>query len=154
MTAETTPEADTARVMVTDVCKAFPTRGEPLSVLAGVSFTLAAGEALVIMGPSGSGKSTLLNILGTLDEPIARGETLLATRRVLSQGAAGVGTKGAEGLAAENGGEPRPPRAGGPRRGFQRREVGLLDQIVSPVRITEQSPCETADPFPLGQQPF
>jgi lipoprotein-releasing system ATP-binding protein len=34
-----------------------------------VSFVLAAGGRLAIMGPSGSGKSTLLSILGTLEEP-------------------------------------------------------------------------------------
>src|SRR5215217_3937506 len=49
--------------------KEFPTRSGPLAVLSGVTFALAAGEALAVMGPSGSGKSTLLNILGTLDAP-------------------------------------------------------------------------------------
>jgi lipoprotein-releasing system ATP-binding protein len=49
--------------------KDYPTRSGPLAVLSGVTFTLAEGEALVVMGPSGSGKSTLLNILGTLDAP-------------------------------------------------------------------------------------
>lgn len=56
-------------LIVANLHKEFPTRGEPLAVLRGVSLTLHAGEALAVMGPSGSGKSTLLHILGTLDTP-------------------------------------------------------------------------------------
>lgn len=38
-------------------------------VLKNISFTIARGEFVSIMGPSGSGKSTLMNILGCLDQP-------------------------------------------------------------------------------------
>src|SRR5271156_2999505 len=54
---------------VNQLCKDYPTRSGPLSVLRSVSLELAPGESLAVMGPSGSGKSTLLHILGTLDRP-------------------------------------------------------------------------------------
>jgi lipoprotein-releasing system ATP-binding protein len=56
-------------LLVDNLCKDYPTRGEPLSVLRGVNLQLQRGDALAVMGPSGSGKSTLLHILGTLDYP-------------------------------------------------------------------------------------
>jgi len=40
-----------------------------LPVLKKVSFTIARGEMIALMGASGSGKSTLMNILGCLDRP-------------------------------------------------------------------------------------
>jgi heme exporter protein A len=39
--------------------------------LDGVSFSLAAGESLVVLGPNGAGKTTLLRILATLLRPTA-----------------------------------------------------------------------------------
>lgn len=43
--------------------------GAVTTALDGVSFTVAEGEFVGIMGPSGSGKSTLLNCLATIDAP-------------------------------------------------------------------------------------
>jgi putative ABC transport system ATP-binding protein len=39
------------------------------AVLSSLSFSLDAGEHMIIMGPSGSGKSTLLNLVARLIEP-------------------------------------------------------------------------------------
>jgi lipoprotein-releasing system ATP-binding protein len=56
-------------LQVNQLCKDYPTRSGPLSVLRNIGLELQRGEALAVMGPSGSGKSTLLHILGTLDRP-------------------------------------------------------------------------------------
>jgi heme exporter protein A len=40
-------------------------------VLAGVSFALAAGEALVLRGPNGAGKTTLLRCIAGLQAPLS-----------------------------------------------------------------------------------
>ena len=58
-------------LQVSHLCKDYPTRSGPLSVLRDVNLELNPGDALAVMGPSGSGKSTLLHILGTLDTPTA-----------------------------------------------------------------------------------
>lgn len=42
-----------------------------LLVLEGLSFTLAAGQALILRGPNGSGKTTLLRTLAGLQPPVA-----------------------------------------------------------------------------------
>jgi len=43
----------------------------PAQILAGVSFALEAGEALILRGPNGAGKTTLLRTLAGLTPPLA-----------------------------------------------------------------------------------
>ncbi len=67
-------------ILCTDLEKTYGRPGGPTqSVLKKLSFSIEAGEWVVIMGDSGSGKSTLLNILAGID-PYDSGEMLLDGR--------------------------------------------------------------------------
>ncbi len=56
-------------IEIADLHRHFVVGDETVHALDGVSFDIAPGEFVSIMGTSGSGKSTLLNLLGCLDTP-------------------------------------------------------------------------------------
>jgi putative ABC transport system ATP-binding protein len=58
-----------ALIEVADVSKRYGAGAAAFQALTGVSFALAAGEFVSIIGLSGSGKSTLLNLIAALDVP-------------------------------------------------------------------------------------
>ena len=70
---------------VRDLRVEFPTRRGTLTALDGISFSIAPGEVLGVVGESGAGKSiTGLAVIGLLEPPgrIAAGEVRLEGRRI------------------------------------------------------------------------
>lgn len=63
--------------------KVFRSGASELLLFDNLSFELAQGEMLAIVGESGAGKSTLLHIIGTLDRP-SSGEIYFAQLRLSS----------------------------------------------------------------------
>jgi len=54
---------------------------EQIHALRSVTFSIARGEYVALMGPSGSGKSTLMNLIGCLDTP-SKGAYFLSGQEV------------------------------------------------------------------------
>ena len=58
-----------ALVSIHNLVKSYRRGNQVVPVLEDISFEIAEGEFLVLMGPSGSGKSTLLNLVAGIDKP-------------------------------------------------------------------------------------
>ena len=74
-------QAEGALIRAEDLWRTYQMGAEEIHALRGVSFTIAPGEYVAVMGPSGSGKSTLMNIIGCLDTP-TRGTYVLRGKLV------------------------------------------------------------------------
>ena len=67
---------DQTQIELRNLSKRFPSGQATITVLDEINLSIAAGEAVAIVGPSGSGKSSLLALIAGLDRPSA-GEVLI-----------------------------------------------------------------------------
>jgi putative ABC transport system ATP-binding protein len=73
--------SETTIVRAEGLRRSYGSGSAQVDALRGVSFTIGAGELVVLRGRSGSGKTTLLNLLGGLDRP-SGGTVTVAGRRL------------------------------------------------------------------------
>jgi bicarbonate transport system ATP-binding protein len=70
---------------IKDVCKVYPTKNGPYTVLDGVNLNVYQGEFLCVIGHSGCGKSTLLNMVSGFNFPTT-GQVLLEGQPITKPG--------------------------------------------------------------------
>ncbi len=70
---------------IKDVCKVYPTKNGPFTVLDGVNLDVYQGEFLCVIGHSGCGKSTLLNMVSGFNHPTT-GQVLLEGKPIEKPG--------------------------------------------------------------------
>ena len=68
-------------VRVIELVKSFRVGDGEVTILKGISFGVAAGEFVSIVGPSGNGKSTLLNMITGIDRPTG-GQVIVTGQQV------------------------------------------------------------------------
>jgi ABC-type glutathione transport system ATPase component/ABC-type dipeptide/oligopeptide/nickel transport system permease subunit len=167
---ETPVTSRSALIRVEDVTRTYPSRGEVVHALRGVSLEVQEGQRFGIVGESGSGKSTLLRIVAGLDRPTS-GHVTSAGVRIDADGvpAGSTGNAGVPALGdlraalqvvfqdpyssldprmtvgdivAEPLLNPENVRSGGPRTASARRDAvrEMLDAVGLPLDATERYP--------------
>jgi len=81
----------TPHLRVQRLSLSFPTASGPLRVLDDISFELARGERVALLGASGSGKSTLLRVLGGLQRIEGLGQGSVHVDSTMFQDYSGFG---------------------------------------------------------------
>jgi len=76
-------------VSINAVTKSYQRGNQPVPVLEEITFDIARGEFLALMGPSGSGKSTLLNLIAGIDS-VDSGSIIIDGVDIASLGEAGL----------------------------------------------------------------